>query len=157
MAAPPSSRAPRAGCWRKHRPSLTFFGIFTGGMLGYWQDLVAVMLEKSQLLRRHPGALHPSPALAWPSSPATLTPTDLLLEPVCLSKEREDNSDAFICPLLKLQELCSEKSTLHMKIPDGKMKKCAVVKCAQQERNMEIPGLSFMPKLNIAMLKHTML
>lgn len=36
--------------------------------------------------------------------------------------------------------------------------KCAMVKkCAQQEWNMGIPGLSFMPKLNIAMLKHMML
>lgn len=110
-----------------------------------------------QLLRRHPGALHPSPALAWPGSPATLTPTDLSLEPVCLYKERKILQMLLIAPSLICKNSCLKKNTSYMKTPDGKMKKCAMVKCAQQEWNIGIPGLSFVPKLNVAMLKHMML
>ena len=45
-----------------------------------------------------------------------------------------------------------------MKTPDGKTKKSTVVTDhEQQEWNVGIPGLSFMPKLNIAMLQHMML
>lgn len=72
-----------------------------------------------------------------------------MLEPFCLSKERKETSDIFICPFLKLQEVYFEKYTLYMKIPGGKTKKCVVATDhEQQEWNMGIPSHSFMPKLN---------
>lgn len=163
MAAPPSSRAPRAGCPRKHKSSLTSFGIFTVGRGRRYVRLLAgpcsscAGKKPTQLLRRHSGAVRPSPALAWPcSSPATITPA-LVLEPVCLSKEREATSNVFVCPFLKLQELCSEKQTLCMKTPDGKTKCAVVTDREQREWNVGIPGLSFMPKLRITVLQHMML
>lgn len=38
---------------------------------------VSIVLEKKP--SRHSGAEHPWPVLAWPGSPSTLTPTDLVL------------------------------------------------------------------------------
>jgi len=129
-AAHLSSRAPRAGCSRKHRSTLTSFRIFTVWRSPRYIRLLAAPCgsyagkKPVRLLRRHSGAVQPSPALAWPCY--------LLLQICCWNqyvslKKGKILQMLLFAPSLSCKNSALKKTHCVMKTPDGKMKECVVV------------------------------
>lgn len=153
MVAAQSSRAPRTDCSRKHWSNLTSFRIITVGGGKRYDGLLTGSFSiyagnKPLCCSGDIQGLYMSCLLLH--CPVLLQKHILFL--TCLWKQFASLKGryfrCFVCSFLSCKYSALKKKK---KIPDVKTKSAVVTDYEQQEWNLGVPGLSFMPKLNFVM------